>query len=234
MSETPQNPDVAEPQSSAATAASAASAARPAANRPATEGYGRAPQNNPFAAPAQTPAAAPSQAQSEARSPSPAPTHGLPNPYGLPTTDAGADPYAASSGTGGAQGGYPGAGAAQAPYGVPQSGHHGAPAGFPGAQPARTEPNFFQALLDLEFRQFVTPRFISLLYILAMVFSVIGYIASVFWGFYASTAAGLGAMVFGLIGLLVSVVVWRVILEFVVATIRTAQNTTTLVDRSGR
>jgi thiamine transporter ThiT len=77
------------------------------------------------------------------------------------------------------------------------------------------------ALFDLRFDSYVTPKVISLLYILGMIAIVIGYITSVITGFNASVGVGLlTLLILGPIGVLLALTFLRVILEYYLALVR--------------
>ena len=71
-----------------------------------------------------------------------------------------------------------------------------------------------KALFDLSFTRFVSPGLVKFVYILVMVLLVLGYV---------------GLVLFGPLVTLIYLVLARVGLEVLIATIRTAENTGTLV-----
>lgn len=95
------------------------------------------------------------------------------------------------------------------------------------------EPGFWAALFDLSFKHFITIKFATFIYILAIVLSCLGGLVVVISGFAALTqsATGLLVVIFGLVATLINIVVMRVFLEFVISMIRTAQNTSVLAER---
>jgi hypothetical protein len=85
-------------------------------------------------------------------------------------------------------------------------------------------------LFDLSFTRFVSPGLVKLVYILVMVLLALGYAGLVFAGFQYGTAFGWFVVVlFGPLVSLIYLVLARVGLEVLIATIRTAENTGTLV-----
>jgi len=107
-----------------------------------------------------------------------------------------------------------------------------APAFTPASMP--NDPSFWKKLFELDFRHFVTPSVVKILYILwIVVASIYGLIL------FIAGLAGLGdsdggSIIFVLlapIGWFLMVVYGRVIIEVFIALIRTAQNTSLLVDR---
>lgn len=94
---------------------------------------------------------------------------------------------------------------------------------------------FFASLFDLDFRSFVTLRFIKVIYVVAMV--VIAVLALVFW---IALLAGPSpavlkvlSIVFVPVGALVYLVLARIYLELVAVLFRIGDNTSRLVDQLG-
>ena len=106
------------------------------------------------------------------------------------------------------------------------------PDGEPGR--ATKDKGFFAALFDLSFKSFITIRFASILYIAGIVLLTLGWLIFTVMSFAADPGAGVVVFFGGLIGLFIYIVLFRLMLEFYVATVRTAQNTSILVERSGR
>ena len=116
--------------------------------------------------------------------------------------------------------------------------------GQAGRRPARNgEPGFFAALFDLDFAHFVSIKFAKVLYVLGIALNVLAWIGWVVFFFAAASAVGsydgggafviLGvlALLFGWVFVGLNVIVLRVVIELVVAQVRTAQNTSLLVHR---
>lgn len=109
-------------------------------------------------------------------------------------------------------------------------------------QPAKqSKDGFFAALFDLSFSRFVTVDFVRLIYTILL--AVIG----LFWvggllfalagfsdGFGSGLLMLLGHLVFGTLGAFVAVVIARISLEFYVSLVKTAQNTSKLVELEER
>jgi hypothetical protein len=104
--------------------------------------------------------------------------------------------------------------------------------------PPPTDLTFWKKLFELDFRHFVTPSVVKVLYVLWIV------VASIYALFFLIAGlASLGSDDGGGAGIILAIlapVVWflfvvygRVIIEVFIALIRTAQSTTILVDRSG-
>ncbi|WP_454778048.1 DUF4282 domain-containing protein [Georgenia muralis] len=88
---------------------------------------------------------------------------------------------------------------------------------------------FFKALFDLSFNNFVTLSFAKLIYVIALVLIGIIWLVTVLLGFNEGVGQGFLALIAGSIVGLFYVVLVRVGLEFSVAMVRTAQNTSELV-----
>lgn len=121
----------------------------------------------------------------------------------------------------------------QPAYGAPQGGDA---QGQPGGQPARAgkEKGFFAALFDLSFKSFITIKFASILYVAGIVLLTVGWLIITISAFTESAGAGIAMLFLGLIGLFIYIVLFRLMLEFYVAMVRTAQNTSMLVERGHR
>lgn len=127
----------------------------------------------------------------------------------------------------------------QPSYSAPQGGYaqpggQPQPQGRPGRQPGQ-EKGFFGALFDFSFKNYITIKFASVLYIAGIVLLTLGWFIITI-GMFADEGAlaGLGTLIFGLIVLFIYIVLFRLMLEFYVAMVRTAQNTSILVDRGNR
>ncbi|MCL6424180.1 DUF4282 domain-containing protein [Brachybacterium sp. JHP9] len=122
--------------------------------------------------------------------------------------------------------------------GSPSAGTH------TGGQPTgagTTAKGFFGAIFDFSFRHFVTIRFVQVFYIIGIAWAILNYVG----GLIMSLIMGAGMsyyddfsiwpfllyLVFGWIFPVLTILLLRVGLEFVVATIRTSQNTTEIVDQ---
>lgn len=91
-----------------------------------------------------------------------------------------------------------------------------------------------KALFDLSFTRFIAPSIAKIVYILIMVLIAVGYLIVVVAAFQSSLVLGLLTMlVIGPLVAIVYLVLARVGLESLIATIRTAENTGELVRRSG-
>jgi len=133
------------------------------------------------------------------------------------------------------------------PFGAAEARGHatpGAPAsGLAGAGAApRTGSSsgagFFRALFDFSFSNFVTLKFAKVLYIIGIALNVLLWLGGALVGFVVAGIAAANTynggvlflapslgLLFGWLPAFVNVVILRVVLEFVVASVRTAQNT---------
>lgn len=96
-----------------------------------------------------------------------------------------------------------------------------------------TTKGFFAGLFDLSFRHFITIRIIKVLYVLAIVSSVLIGLAMLFTGFGMlgyGVGAGLFQILFAPFVTLFGIIWSRVLLEIVVVLFSIADNTTTLVE----
>lgn len=90
---------------------------------------------------------------------------------------------------------------------------------------------FFNALFDFSFTNFVTLSFAKFIYVIALIVIGIIWVVAVLAGFGQGIGEGLLALILGSLVALFYVVLVRVGLEFSVAMVRTAQNTSDLVAR---
>ncbi|MGP9527495.1 DUF4282 domain-containing protein [Arthrobacter sp. S41] len=91
-----------------------------------------------------------------------------------------------------------------------------------------------KALFDFSFKKFVTPSIVKFVYILIMVLLVIAYLGMVISAFTESTMLGLLVLIIiGPLFVLIYLVLIRAGLESLIASIRTAENTSELVRLAG-
>ena len=89
-------------------------------------------------------------------------------------------------------------------------------------------------MFDFQFRHFITPRVVGVLYALQIIGLTLGIIYYVVEAFKTtSSTTGLLYLVGGIVGWFVGVIIIRVINETIVALTRIAENTTELVDIFG-
>lgn len=91
--------------------------------------------------------------------------------------------------------------------------------------PKRETDAFFSSLFDFSFTKYVTLNFAKIIYILAMALLVLGYLFTIISAFAVSTGLGIVTLLLGWIPVFIYLVFIRVGLEFAVAMIRTARNT---------
>lgn len=112
----------------------------------------------------------------------------------------------------------------------PQSWNTQPPAGGPpytqggGAASSVSDSGFFSALFDLDFATFVTPKIVKVVYILAIVGLVLGYLFFVVTGFIQNIGIGLMFLILGAVGLIVYLALIRMTLEFYYALIRMSED----------
>ncbi len=91
-----------------------------------------------------------------------------------------------------------------------------------------------KALFDFDFRKFVTPSIIKIVYILIMLLLIVSYLAFVIASFRANGAFGFVVLILiGPLFCLIYLVLARAGLESLLAQIRTAENTAELVRLAG-
>ncbi|WP_051298050.1 DUF4282 domain-containing protein [Brevibacterium album] len=121
-----------------------------------------------------------------------------------------------------------------APYGRPGP----APASPAAASLAADGKGFFRALFDLKFESFVALKFSAIIYVLYIAYFALIWLGLIIFSFILmSESTGMGVTVLlltlllGWIPALLGVIVVRVVIEFLVAGIRTAINTGKLAER---
>lgn len=102
------------------------------------------------------------------------------------------------------------------------------------AKPAKTERGFVGSLFDFGFTSFVTPKIIKVLYVLVTLWTILWALAFLRLGFhYGGTAGGLATLIIvDPILVLVSLGVFRVVLEFFMVTFRMQEDLKSLRERS--
>ncbi|SEE64691.1 DUF4282 domain-containing protein [Ruania alba] len=140
----------------------------------------------------------------------------------------------------------------QQPGGPPPPGGYGQQPGYPqagpGQYPQQREGNgFFSAFFDFTFSRYVTLTFAKVIFIIALIIAILWWLGLILSGFGMASmgsamsaygGGGGGTVIFGVLAILFGwippalfLVAVRVGLEFTVATIKTAQNTSVLADR---
>lgn len=125
----------------------------------------------------------------------------------------------------------------------PQADHQPPAAGYQSQPPTWSQgyeqpphDNFFKSLFDLEFKSFITLTFAKIIFVVSLGLIGLTYLFVVIGAFGAARFGGGGLAVFmaivgGGVGAAIAVVYVRVLLEFLIAQIRTAENTSVLAQR---
>ena len=96
------------------------------------------------------------------------------------------------------------------------------------------DKGFFGALFDMSFSEFVTIKFIRILYIILLLIIAIAFVLAIIAGFVSmftnSFWSGLWQILLAPVGAIISVVLTRIWLEVLVVVFRIAENTTDLVE----
>jgi hypothetical protein len=132
-------------------------------------------------------------------------------------------------------------GSAQSPSAAPQGGGAAQAGGS-----STGEAGFFKALFDFRFEHFITVKFSSFLYIIAFIVAGLMWLMNIIWGIAFGAVWGnmnsfygeggfnafplVFAILFGWIPSVISLIAMRLGLEFAVATVRTAQNTSRIAE----
>jgi ABC-type uncharacterized transport system permease subunit len=91
-------------------------------------------------------------------------------------------------------------------------------------QPKGEEKGFFELLLDFGFQQTMTARYAKILYTLHLLVGLIVAIWAFFNGFQVSQSQGLITLLLAIVGYFFWILYVRIMLEFLVAIFRTADN----------
>ena len=154
--------------------------------------------------PAQTPSV---PRQAPARPPAAAPSHPRPRPSSV--TPAGAAPAPRH---------YPSTPASTSPSAASTAMHSGADA------IVDSSAGFLPALFDFSFTRFVTPKIVRFVYVLATVWAVLMYVLIVIQQFTVSIWAGIIALVFGPVLVLIWLAFVRIALEFAISIVRMSED----------
>ena len=87
-------------------------------------------------------------------------------------------------------------------------------------------------LFDLSFTEFVTTRFIKVLFVIGIIFAAIGAIALIVSGFGAGAVTGILFLILSPIVFLIYVFIVRIWCEIIIVVFRIAENTSRLVDQN--
>ena len=80
-------------------------------------------------------------------------------------------------------------------------------------------------IFDFTFTKFVTPVIVKILYILVIVFGALFWILALVGSIFNGFAAFLGVLVFGTLGLLMLVLMYRIMFELVMVIFAIKENT---------
>lgn len=93
--------------------------------------------------------------------------------------------------------------------------------------------SFFSSLFDMSFSNFITPKIIRILFILAIIGSAIWALALLVAGLGSGSAGGiLGGLIGAPIVFILAVILSRVYLELLLVMFRIAENTERLAERA--
>jgi hypothetical protein len=95
-----------------------------------------------------------------------------------------------------------------------------------------SQKNPIGMLFDLSFTEFITTRVIKVLFIIGVIFALIGTIALIIGGFSASTLTGIVSLIFSPVIFLLYVLGVRIWCEMIIVIFRIAENTSRLVDQN--
>ena len=83
---------------------------------------------------------------------------------------------------------------------------------------------FFGALFDFSFNEFITPKVVKFVYVLATIGLALAYLIFVIAGFSQSAGAGLGILVLGALAVVIYLALIRMTLEFYLAIVRMSED----------
>jgi apolipoprotein N-acyltransferase len=104
----------------------------------------------------------------------------------------------------------------------PPSDPYGQPTPSPGAAPSAK--GFFGALFDFSFEHYVTPMIVKVVYILAIIVLGLTWLVFLATSFAQSSGYGLVVLILGPVGILLSLCLIRMTLEFYIAITRMSQD----------
>ena len=106
---------------------------------------------------------------------------------------------------------------------TPPPGYDGGNMG-PGAGQSTSASGFFGALFDFSFNEFITPKVVKFVYILATIGLLLGYVVFVISGFAQSAGAGVAILLLGAIAVVIYLALIRMTLEFYLAIVRMSED----------
>lgn len=111
----------------------------------------------------------------------------------------------------------------QPPYPPEQS--YPAPPPYGGGESSPRKPGFFGALFDFRFEHFVTPTIVRVVYVVATVVLVLGWLVFTVVSFAQNGAGGgLAVLVLGALGVLIYLCLIRMTFEFYLALVRLSED----------
>jgi len=84
---------------------------------------------------------------------------------------------------------------------------------------------FFGSLFDLRFKNFITPKLISVLYILMLIGNAAGALFVIIGAFSESFGYGLLRFIIGIVGFVILMILARVLLEVTIVLFKIEENT---------
>ena len=90
--------------------------------------------------------------------------------------------------------------------------------------PRTDTAGFFKALFDFSFREFITPKVVKAVYVLATVVLALAWLVFVISGFSRSAGEGILFLLLGTVGALLYLAIIRMTLEFYLAIVRMSQD----------
>ncbi|ROS73657.1 DUF4282 domain-containing protein [Cellulomonas sp. PhB143] len=148
------------------------------------------------------------------------------------------DPYAGSP-----AGPNPGGGGGYQPPQPPPGGYQGGPGGHP--EPPRFDAaqlgndlqgdakGLMGSLFDFSFTNYVTPKVVRIVYVIGMVLIALGWLIALISAFAHEWWAGLLVLIIGPIFALLYLILFRILLEFYVAIVQTAETIQKYAHRDG-
>jgi hypothetical protein len=89
---------------------------------------------------------------------------------------------------------------------------------------ARPEPGVLSALTDLDFERLATPAVVRFLYVVGIVLTAVAYVGVVVAFFSRGFGLGVAALVAGAVAAVFTLLLLRVVLEFLVAVVRLSED----------
>jgi uncharacterized membrane protein len=93
---------------------------------------------------------------------------------------------------------------------------------------------FFESLMDIRFDSLITPKLITLLYVVSMIALTLGTIAFIIAGFAEDAGTGILLLILAPIGALIYLIVVRLWLELIVVTFKIREAADKIADNTNR